>query len=163
MTPTRTVVALALALALALPAALLPGMSRAQHHHDAQAHAQETLATPPAQRYAADIHLKDGITRIHAALEQLGHYETGPVDTVAVREQVKRIDAAAADIFAKCKLAPDADAALHGMLLPLLGAANKLRDNPRDVPQVAVMREAIAAYPHYFDAPDFDAGEAHAH
>ena len=87
---------------------------------------------------------------------------TGDLDTLAL-DRVDVIEASAADIFAKCKLAPTQDAVLHGMLVPLLAAVQKFKADPRDMAQLAVMREAVAGYPRYFDAPDWTSEAMHMH
>lgn len=142
--------------------AMAPGTARAQHDH--AAHAQVTQPVPPpTQRWAADAALRDGMGRIHTALEELRHYEMGHMDATMALDRVGLIEQAATDIFAKCKLAPEQDAVLHGMLVPLLGAAQKLKTDPQDMAQVQAMRNAVADYPRYFDDPGWTAPTAHAH
>lgn len=148
--------------ALALAAAVLCGPVHAQHDHAAHAHITAPVP-PPAQRWQADATLRDDMGRIHTALEELRHYEMGHMDATMALDRVGLIEQAAADIFARCKLTPEKDAVLHGMLAPLLGAAQKLKANPQDMAQVAAMREAVANYPRYFDAPAWVAPAAHAH
>jgi hypothetical protein len=152
--------AVLLAVLAALAAA--PGAARAQHDHAAHAH----VATPvpaPAQRWAADANLRDGMGRIHTALEELRHYEMGHMDATMALDRVGLIEQAAADIFAKCKLAPEQDAVLHGMLVPLLAATQKFKTDPQDMVQVQAMRKAVADYPRYFQDPGWATVAAHAH
>jgi len=118
---------------------------------------------PPAQRWAADAALRDGMGRIHTALEELRHYEMGHMDATMALDRVGLIEQAAADIFAKCKLASEQDAVLHGILVPLLGAAQKLEADPQDMAQVQAMRKAVADYPRYFDDPGWAAPAQHTH
>jgi hypothetical protein len=68
-------------------------------------------------------------------------------------------------IFAECKLAPEADAVLHTILVPLLGAAKRLEQDSGDVAAVAAMRDAVASYPQRFDDPQWQGADepAHAH
>ena len=54
------------------------------------------------------------------------------------------------------QLSAEPDAALHGILVPLLTAAQALKADPAKVSAVADMRAAIAHYPHYFDDPGWD-------
>jgi hypothetical protein len=142
--------------------AAVPGAARAQHDHAAHAHVTAPVA-PPAQRWAVDAALRDGMGRIHVALEELRHYEMGHMDATMALDRVGLIEQAAADIFAKCRLAPERDAVLHGMLVPLLGAAQKLQANPQDMAQVQAMRKAVADYPRYFDDPDWTKPVTHTH
>ncbi|UGB47261.1 DnrO protein [Frateuria edaphi] len=142
--------------------AVAPGAVRAQHDHAAHAHVTQAVA-PPVQRWAADAALRDGMGRIHTALEELRHYEMGHMDATMALDRVGLIEQATTDIFAKCKLAPEQDAVLHGMLVPLLGAAQKLKTDPRDMAQVQAMRNAVADYPRYFDDPGWAVAGGHAH
>ena len=142
--------------------AVAPGAARAQHDHAAHAHITQPVP-PPTQRWAADAALRDGMGRIHTALEELRHYEMGHMDATMALDRVGLIEQAATDIFAKCKLAPAQDAVLHGMLVPLLGAAQKLKADPQDMAQVQAMRDAVADYPRYFDDPDWAVASGHAH
>ena len=159
MFPTKTTLALFCAL---VTLTIAPGAARAQHDHDAHAHVTQPVP-PPAQRWAADADLRDGMARIHTALEELRHYEMGHMDATMALDRVGLIEQAAADIFAKCKLTPDKDAVLHRMLVPLLGAAQKLKADPQDVAQVEAMRKAVADYPRYFDDPGWAVPAVHAH
>lgn len=143
---------------LLLAATVQPGAARAQHAH--AAHSGVTQPPPPSQRWQADADLRDGMARIHAALAQLRHEETGPLDTAFALDRVGRIEQAAADIFARCQLTPQKDAVMHAMLARLLGAAQKFQANPRDVAQLAAMREAVADYPRYFNDPGWSAVRA---
>lgn len=142
--------ALNLSLVLSIAAVMLvPGAALAQHDH--AAHAQ--VAAPPAKPWAADTTLSTNMRQIHAALEQLRHDESGHMDVTLARDRAALIEKSAADIFAKCKLAPEQDAVLHGMLVPLLTATQKFKADPQDRDQLQAMRAAVAAYPRYFDAP----------
>lgn len=131
---------------------LLPGMTLAQHAHHA-AHEETMRLPPPATRWPADAALRDGMGRIHVALEELRHYEMGHMDATMALDRVGLIEQAAADIFAKCKLPEARDAVLHRMLVPLLAAAHQLKANPADMAQVQAMRDAVADYPRYFADP----------
>lgn len=142
--------------------AVAPGAARAQHDHAAHAHVTRPVP-PPAQRWTTDAALRDGMGRIHTALEELRHYEMGHMDATMALDRVGLIEQAATDIFAKCKLAPEQDAVLHGMLVPLLSAAQKLKAEPWDMAQVQSMRNAVAAYPRYFDDSGWTEPAAHAH
>lgn len=124
-----------------------------QHDHAPHAGATSERMPVPAQRWAADQPLHDGMGRIRVALEELRHYEMGHMSATMALDRVGLIEAAGNDIFATCKLGPQADAVLHGMLVPLLAAAQKLKADPQDMAQVAAMRQAVAGYPRYFDDP----------
>ncbi|MEO8804010.1 MAG: DnrO protein [Rudaea sp.] len=126
-------------------------------------HEHATTSTPvPAVRWATDAALREGMHRVHGALDQLHRYELGQLPQSAALASVADIEAAGAYMFANCKLDPTPDAALHGMLAPLLAGAAALKQNPKDMTAVAAMRNAVADYPRYFDDPAYaeDVGEA---
>jgi hypothetical protein len=116
-----------------------------------------TTVPVPAQRWTADAPLREGMGRIQKALNTLRRYESGHLNEAAALEQVAAIQDAGSYIFTHCTLAPDADAALHSMLAPLLIAAQALKDDPHDVAAIAAMRDAVADFPRYFDDPDWSA------
>jgi hypothetical protein len=127
-----------------------------EHHHDHAA----TAAAAPAQRWTPDASLRDGIRKVHAAVDELHHYELGHMSAPMALDRAATIEAAVGDMFAHCRLAPEPDAALHGILVPLLRAAQALKADPGKVGAVADMRAAIARYPQYFDDPGWDAMSA---
>ena len=64
-----------------------------------------------------------------------------------------QIEESARGIIAACKLPPDADAALHGILVPLLQGAGALKADPHRLEPIAAMRAALADYARQFDDP----------
>lgn len=135
---------LAALLGLALPAL-------AQHAHEGHAPAAATAL--PAQRHATDAPLREGMARIHEALNELRHYVMGHMPKAIAIERVDAIQSATDYLFANCKLEAQADAALHGMLAPLLAGVQAFRTNPGDTSTIAAMRQAVADYPRVFDDP----------
>jgi hypothetical protein len=132
-----------------------------QHDHEtAPAHdhaSQATVDQAPAaaQRWQPDAALRKGMGVVHAALDDLRHYELGHMPAKMAGERAGDIAKAVESMFAECKLAPEPDAALHGILVPLLAAARRLAAEPSDVGTVAAMREAVASYPQHFDDPSW--------
>lgn len=130
-------------------------------HSDHAAHAQSTQATttalPAGQRWATDAPLRDGMRRIREAVQALGHAEHGHLDSAQMANVAKLIDAAVQDMIANCKLKPDADAALHGLLAKFIAGAHAARTGQGVPAALADMRGALARYPHLFDDPDWDA------
>lgn len=150
---------------LCTPCAVLAADVPPAHDHATQAGTSAPVATSNA-RWAADAPLRDGMRRVHDALAELRHHEMGHMSPDQAREQASAIDGAVSSIFANCKLAPDADAALHGILVPLLTGAKRLHDDPADKDAIKAMRDAVAGYPRHFDDPQWQAqpqGGAHAH
>ncbi len=134
---------------------LATGPVAAQHAHEHGSHHSATPTPIPAQRYATDAPLREGMARVHKALKVLHHYPMGHVSETMALDQVQQIKDAGAYMFANCKLSAKPDEALHGMLVPLLAAAQKLADNPGDMSQIDAMHAAVADYPRYFDDPDW--------
>lgn len=152
MTP---VVALACGFGLALTAQAAP-----QHAHEHHAVPLATSAAPalpvPVERWAPDASLKVGIRRANTAVVQLSHHEMGHMSERMAADRASEVEDAVAYMFAHCKLAAEPDAALHGILVPLLGAAQALKADPQNVKAVADMRVALAQYPRYFNDPGWD-------
>lgn len=173
--PFLPVAALALALALAgcgerQPAAeAYPDAPVAVHDepapadaHDAHAaHAGElVLPVPPATPWASDAPLREGMRRMHAAVDALTHAEHGQADPAQVTAAAQQAQDAADYMFANCKLEPEPDVALHGLLAVLIKGATTLKDDPADLSPVAGMREALALYPRMFVDPEWQADTA---
>lgn len=150
------VVAALLGVALAAPQVY----ASAQDHHQHDAAPASAAAPVPATRYQPDAPLRAGMRTVHQAVAELAHAEMGHMDAALTRDRASTIEAAVVEMFANCKLEPTPDAALHGILVPLLSAAQALKANPADTAPVARMRESIAAYPRYFDDPGWDAPPA---
>lgn len=144
-----------LPLAAALALTVSPVAAVARDHGHAAGHAATTVATP-ARRWATDAALRDGMRAIGAVVEALGHYEhghAGPREAVLLAGQVQ---AHIGGIVANCRLAPEADAALHGVLAGLAQAARALKDDPTDLAAIQSMRHALADYARLFDDPAFE-------
>jgi len=125
------------------------------HHGHAMHAAGSTQA--PATRWATDAPLRDGMGQVRVALDELRHHEMGHMSEGQARERAATIETAVQSMFAQCKLAPDADAALHAILVPLLAAAQRLDKDPADKAAVVAMREAVAPYPAQFGDPQWPA------
>ncbi|PWK85770.1 DnrO protein [Fulvimonas soli] len=137
-----------------------PLQAAPQHDHAAHAAYDGQPVPLPAPRWSAGATLREGMGRIHAALEELRHYEMGHMDATMALARVGLIEAAVSDLFAHCRLGPEQDAVVHRMLVPLLDDARRLRVDPRDMAEVAAMRRDVADYPRYFDDPGWSADAA---
>ncbi len=135
-----------------LSGAALPATAQVSHAGH-QTHTTTAPAAIPAHRYATDAPLREGMARIHAALDELAHYEMGHMPQSIAIQRVAAIKQATSYLFANCKLDPEADAALHRMLVPLLNGVQAFEKNPADRSTVAAMRRAVADYPRVFDDP----------
>lgn len=145
--------AITAALSLAFSLAPCAWAAAQEHRHPAPSAA----VAVPAQRWTPDASLRDGMRRAHAAVDELRHYEMGHMSAPMAADRATTIAEAVSFMFAHCKLAPEPDAALHGILVPLLGAAQALKHDPQNLEAVADMRGALARYPQYFNDPGWDA------
>ena len=157
--PSNVAIPVSALLAIVLFIAASPAV---QENHDARAHAAPHVHAPstdaPARRWAADASLRDGMRRIRSAVGALEHYGHGHMDAAQAANVAGLIDTAVGDIVANCKLAPEADAALHGLLTKFVAGAKALRET-REPPieAIAQMHAALARYPQLFDDPQWGA------
>lgn len=159
-------VALAAGPVLAAPATQDGHAGHAQHHAQAtpptDAHAQHghDAAAPPVpptgQRWTTDAPLQDGMGRIRQAVTMLEHLEMGHVDSKQAPALADQIRSAINYMIANCKLAPDADATLHGLLVKFIAGADAVRTGPVTLDELKPMQEALAQYPMQFDDPTWD-------
>ena len=140
------------------------GAALAAPPHDHVAHRSDPAApvTTPARRWPADADLRKGMGQVREALDDLRHHEMGHMPASMAVERAGSIGKAVDYMLSHCKLAPDADAALHGILVPLLGAVRRLEEDPADMAAITAMRNAVAGYPLQFDDPQWNQpGDAH--
>lgn len=123
-------------------------------------HASHVLpdATQPAspaagQRWATDAPLREGMQGIRVAVDALWHYEHGHMGPDQAVLLADKIEGHVRSIVANCRLAPDADAALHAIIVPLLHNAGALKRDPGNLAAIAPMRNAVADYARQFDDP----------
>jgi hypothetical protein len=113
-----------LSLTLIVLGAMSTGARAAEHEHAApndahSAHAQHAAAKPlrAGQRWATDAPLRQGMSAMRAALEpHLPAIRENRLDEAKYRAIAATAEAQVGHIVANCKLSPDADAALHGVL-----------------------------------------------
>jgi len=154
----KSVFVLASAMLAALAA--MPAMAQSAHDaHAAHSHAAPAAepAPAPARRWATDAPLRAGMRSIRQAVQALEHYEHGHMDAVQARNTAQRIDDAVKGMVAACKLKPEADAALHGLLATFIAGAQAVRESGH-APSAAIadMRTALARYPHLFDDAEWN-------
>lgn len=119
---------------------------------DHAAHTTATLLpTPPAKPWSSDAPLREGMRRMYQAVTALGHAEHDHLDAAQTTAVAQQVQEAANFMFANCKLPPEPDAALHGLLATLVSGAGAIKANPADNSPVASMREAVALYPRIFE------------
>jgi len=153
---TNTIVAAIASLACAVCASPVLAQSSGHAGHDAHAThtVQPAAATTPAQRWATDAPLRAGMRSIRQAVQALDHYEHGHMDATQAHNTAQQIDTAVNQMIAQCKLKPDADAALHGLLVKFIAGAKAVRESQdTPMPQINAMREALVQYPQLFNDP----------
>ena len=155
----RTILLSASTLILAGAFSTQPAAAQSAHEaHAAHAHAPAAAAPAPAQRWATDAPLREGMRSIRVAVQALEHYEHGHMGIAQASSTVALIDTSVNDIFANCRLEPDADVALHGLLAQFLAGAEAVRTSQQvPVQEIAGMRSALARYPQLFDDPAWNA------
>jgi hypothetical protein len=139
--------------ALIVALATAPALAQSTH-----AHAQPAVghAPAPAQRWATDAPLRAGMRSLREATETLNHYQMGHLDDVQRDNAVAKIDAAIQDMIAHCKLKPEADAALHGLLVKFIAGANAARAGRFGKAELAPMQDALTLYPQLFDDAEWN-------
>ena len=143
---------LTFAVALLAAPCTVPVATAQAHEHD---HAEAPAAVvDPAQRFAADATLHRHMESIAADVDGLSHFVMGHLGPEQAVQLADRIAASVRSIIAECRLPPDADQALHGIIAPLLQNAGKLSADPTDTTVVAPMQAAVAEYQRLFEAPE---------
>ena len=133
---------LATALGLSTPLAF------AQDHAHHRAAAVQDIA--PSGPYATDAPLRENMAGIQQAVVALEHGAHGHLDAAQVNALADKVSGHVREIVAECKLPPDADAALHRIIVPLVQEAGKLKAQPQDLSPVAAMRDALDRYDAQF-------------
>ncbi len=147
----------ALATLALLAAAPLAGAQHAHEGHAAPATVPSATAAAPSQRFAADATLRQEMADIRVAVNALDHYVHGHMAAEQAQALGTKVEDRVRHIIANCKLPPDADAAMHTIIVPLMQNAAALRKHPQDTTVVAPMRDALEAYARQFDDPGFAA------
>jgi hypothetical protein len=144
----RIHVEFAIAAVLSMTAAI-PPVAVQDHAHDATtANAQ---VPTDGQRYATDAPLRKGMADIRSTVDALGHYERGHMGVDQALAEVATIERSIGGIVANCKLNPQADAALHGVLGTLGQGIAALRADPADTAAITQLRKALQDYSRMFE------------
>lgn len=134
---------------------------RAQDRPADPAHAEHAhVATPvdrAGKRWATDAPLRDGMRRVRQAVQALDHSLHGHPSAAQTANAGSQIEGAVNGMIANCKLDPDADAALHGLLAKFLVGANAAHTGQGLPAALADMQAALKQYPELFDDPTWNA------
>ncbi len=128
--------------------------------HAAHAPAVTELPPPPATPWLSDAPLREGMRRMHRAVEALEHANHEHLDVTQTLAASGQVQDAANFMIANCNLAPEPDAALHGLLTILLSGAHTIKASPHDTTPLAAMRDAVALYPRVFEDAAWQADTA---
>ena len=145
--------ATAVMLCALLAPAVLPVVAQDHASHHAPPAAATADKPTPGQRWATDAPLRKGMAEIRAAVDALRHYEHGHLGPAQATTLATTVETQVAYLVANCKLEPQADAALHGIIARLLQGAAALKANPQDTAALATLRQALQDYPRQFDDP----------
>lgn len=137
-------------LLVAFAAAPVQAQEGHQHHAPPAAVAHDMSS---AQKYETDAPLRKGMREIRAAVDALGHYERGHMGPEQATGFATGVQEQVSYLIANCKLDPQADAALHGIIAKLSAGAQSLKADPTDTTAIPRMREALQQYTHQFNDP----------
>ena len=121
-----------------------PHAAHAAAHHDA------ARATAPATPYASDETMRTAMAAIAKA-----RADWRADDPATATALASTIDASIATMIANCRLAPDADATLHGIIGRLSRDAGVLRKDAASADTIASIDAALNDYVRAFDPPGF--------
>ena len=111
-----------------------------------------SAAKAPARRFVADAPLREGMAGIRRSTLALEHARHGHLDAAQVRALATAIRSDVNTIVAKCRLPPDADAALHPILGAILAQAAALeRDPAKPAAAIDGLQAAMQDYARLFD------------
>lgn len=143
-------------LSLALSCVATPAWAATTQHADhATPHPAPATSRAPAKGWATDAPLRKGMRDIATAVDALGRHEQGQMTPEQAAALAGQIQGHVRQIIANCRLPADADAALHQIIAPLMANAASLQADPAKRELVASMRQALVAYKHQFDDPQF--------
>lgn len=114
----------------------------------------------PATPWASDAPLREGMRRMQRAVDALGHAEHDHLGAAQATAAAQQVQEAAEFMINNCKLAPEPDAALHGLLATLMTGAAAIKADPANTTPIAAMRDAMALYPRMFQDAAWQADTA---
>jgi len=167
--PVAWGVAMASIIALASNFALTMVVSSAQAAtaHDHGHHAQPATAPSavPGERWATDAALREGMTRIHEAVQRsIPANPAEPLSDEAAATLQRDVEGATSYLIANCQLPEAADNALHGLLIDLLKGAEALSELDQREQGLQRIVETLERYPQMFAEPVWrDGFVAHLH
>ncbi len=149
---TRISAALAF-LALALP---LAGQAAGHEHHEHHDHGAPTLQLNAGKKWASDAPLRQAMGHINQAMaDALPRIHTDQFKDADYQALAKTVNDQVAYAVANCKLAPRADAMLHGVIAELLAGAAGMEGKEGEARHdgAVTVLKALDAYGRYFQHP----------
>lgn len=116
-----------------------------KHHDEYKA---EANVSKPAKKFATDESLRVRMTAVLNTMKAM--HDSGA--KVNLAETGAQIEATVQDIFKKCKLEPEADAAIHPILAELLKGADLFKKG-REKEGNEIIHNALLRYEDFFDHP----------
>lgn len=147
--------ALTLAIASLLAATATP-LAHAQDYHAHHAPPTTAAHAHSDQLWVTDVALRTGMRGIRDAVAALQHYQHEHMAAEQAVATAQLVEQHVAYLVTHCKLTPEADAALHTIISPLLRSAAAIKADPANLAPVADMRDALQAYPRQFDDPHWE-------
>ena len=139
---------------------LSPAQAATAHAQDASAppahqhetHAAAAASAPaPGKRWATDAPLREGMGRIRASIDGLGHDAKGYPSAGQAKAAAASIEKDVNFLISNCKLQPEADAALHLIIGKLLQGAQAIKADLSDTKGLQLLHTALADYERSFD------------
>lgn len=160
MTQQLTSIAMAFTLAVVSPCGwAADDMAEHSHQHPSHNPAEHTttqLAPIPDRLWETDAPLREGMQRIDSAAAQPWQaYQAHRLTPDAANALANTIEDNVTFMVNNCKLAPEADATLHGLLGELLAGATEIKANPHAANGMPRIANRLEEYPRYFLHPDW--------
>jgi hypothetical protein len=119
-------------------------------------HAAAPKLLPAGQRWATDAPLREGMGKIRSALDaRLQAVHDNKLGSEQYRALAQLTQQQVGYIVSNCKLQPEADAALHGIIAKLGEGADAMAGKSRHKPRegAVLLAEALDEYGKTFDHP----------
>ncbi len=130
-----------------------------QHNHSGDTQTNSNLKLNQGKKWETDLPLQAGMLKIKQSLEsQLSDIHHGKLSDRGYVELSGEISKALETIFKKCKLAPEADAALHVVLTPILSSSAQMKakiSTPKKRQAAITILTALEQYGAFFHHPEW--------
>ncbi|HEX7025605.1 MAG TPA: hypothetical protein VF268_00040 [Gammaproteobacteria bacterium] len=146
---THIVTTLILASAISTVPAFVAAESAIEHHHG-----PATVHEVPVKQWETDEPLRRGMRTIRDAAEPaLQAYRRKTLTADDARALADTVEENVRYMIANCKLEPEADAALHGLIVQMLQGASRVKTDAMAHDGLSKIVAALARYPDYFKHP----------